>query len=111
MAYNLDMLIVETSIFTQQVQILLTHEEYRLLQLTLVDNPASGDVIPGSGGLRKVRWGAAGKGKRGGSRVIYYWAVSQSRILMLFVYRKSEQSDLTQDQLQVLRNIVEEEYP
>ncbi len=61
--------------------------------------------------MRKLRWAAQGRGKRGGVRVIYYWAVVQDKILMLFMYAKNEQDDLTPDQLKVLRRIVEEEYP
>jgi len=65
----------------------------------------------GRGGLRKLRWATKDKGKRGGSRVIYYWAVSQEQILMLLIYSKSEQEDLTRDQLKTLKRVVEEEYP
>lgn len=105
------MLIIETSIFTRQVQSLLTEEEYRQLQLALVTRPDLGDLIPGSGGLRKVRWSLAGRGKRGGVRTIYYWAVRKDQILMLLMYAKNEQENLTSDQLKVLRRIIEEEYP
>jgi mRNA-degrading endonuclease RelE of RelBE toxin-antitoxin system len=69
------MIIVETSIFTRQVQVLLDDDDYRRLQTTLVLRPDAGDLIPGGGGLRKIRWGAKGRGKRGGVRTIYYWAV------------------------------------
>jgi hypothetical protein len=105
------MVIIETSIFTRQVQELLSDEEYRELQIALVQRPAAGAVIAGSGGLRKLRWATKGKGKRGGSRVIYYWAVTQDQLLMLFIYRKSEQEDLTREQLKTLKKIIEEEYP
>ena len=105
------MIIVETSIFTRLVQALLNDKEYRLLQSTLMLRPDAGAIIPGSGGLRKIRWSAKGHGKRGGVRVIYYWAVSQERILMLLIYAKNEQDDLSPDQLKVLKRIVEEEYP
>jgi hypothetical protein len=67
--------------------------------------------MPGGGGLRKIRWGAQVRGKRGGVRIIYYWAVPQDRIVMLFIYAKSEQDDLSAAQLKVLRRIIEEEYP
>jgi hypothetical protein len=103
--------IVETSIFSRQVQALLSDEEYRQLQMTLVLHPDKGSVIPGSGGLRKTRWSLAGRGKRGGVRIIYYWAVVQDKILMLFMYAKNEQDDLTPEQLKVLRKLIEEEYP
>ena len=105
------MVIIETSIFTRQVQTLLSDEEYRQLQMALVLHPDLGAVIPGSGGLRKVRWSIRGRGKRGGVRAIYYWAVVHDKILMLFIYAKNEQDDLTLEQLKVLRRIVEEEYP
>ena len=72
------MVIIETSIFTHQVQALLSDEEYRQLQMALVLHPEIGAVIPGSGGLRKVRWSIGGRGKRGGVRVIYYFAAPDS---------------------------------
>jgi len=64
--------------------------------------PDAGDLIPGGGGLRKIRWSAQGRGKRGGVRVIYYWAVRQEQILMLLMYAKNERDDLTVEQLKVL---------
>ena len=79
--------------------------------MALVLHPDLGAVIPGSGGLRKVRWTSRGRGKRGGVRAIYYWTVVNDKILMLFMYAKNEQDDLTPEQLKVLRRIVEEEYP
>jgi hypothetical protein len=103
--------IIETSIFTRQMQALISDDEYRQLQMALVLHPELGAVIPGSGGLRKARWSISGRGKRGGVRVIYYWAVVHDKILMLFMYAKNEQDDLTSDQLKVLRKIIEEEYP
>lgn len=104
------MLIVETSIFTRQVQKLLPDDTYRELQITLAKHPDMGTIIVGSGGLRKIRWAAPGRGKRGGVRVIYFWAVTQNRLLMLLIYPKSEQDNLTREQLKILRRIVEEEY-
>lgn len=104
------MIIIETSIFTRQVLTLLSEEEYRKLQLALILRPNLGVVIPGSGGLRKARWALEDRGKRGGVRTIYYWAVAQDQILMLMIYAKNEQDDLTPDQLKILRRIIEEEY-
>ena len=72
MAYIVCMVIIETSIFTKRVIELLEDDEYKELQLFLAANPESGDIIPGSQGLRKLRWKSQGKGKRGGSRIIYY---------------------------------------
>lgn len=105
------MIIIETTVFTRQVQNLLSDEEYRELQITLANRPNAGTVIIGSGGLRKLRWAMPGKGKRGGSRVIYYWAVAQNQVLLLLIYSKSARTDLTRDQIKILRTIVEETYP
>jgi hypothetical protein len=105
------MVIIETSVFTHQVQALLTDEEYRRLQTTLAKRPALGKLIRHSGGLRKVRWGISSKGKRGGVRIIYYWAVAQEQLLMLFIYAKTDRDDLSPVQLKILRTIVEENYP
>ncbi len=104
------MILIETHIFTRQVLLLLSDEEYRLLQSVLANRPDAGVVIPSSGGLRKMRWGMTGRGKRGGVRVIYYWAVKQERILMLLIYPKNVKDDLTQEQLKILRKIVKEEF-
>jgi mRNA-degrading endonuclease RelE of RelBE toxin-antitoxin system len=107
------MVIIETPIFTRRIQAILSDEEYRLLQIQLINKPDSGKVIRGSGGPRKLRWSAGGHGKRGGVRVIYYWFVSQDILLLLFVYPKSEQDELTPKQLRQLRQlkkVVEGEY-
>jgi mRNA-degrading endonuclease RelE of RelBE toxin-antitoxin system len=101
---------LETLIFTQRVTELLTDEEYRQLQIVLIAHPDIGNVIQGSGGLRKMRWSAKGHGKRGGSRVIYYWAVSESEILFLYIYPKNAQDDLTPNQVKALRQVVEAKY-
>ncbi len=103
--------IVEVRGFTARICDLLSDEDYRLLQLQLVRDPEAGRVIPGTGGLRKLRWGASGRGKRGGARVIYFWYAKSRRLLMLFVYPKNERSDLTAAQRRALRKIVETEYP
>ena len=66
------MKIIETSVFTERINILLTDEEYRNLQNELILNPGKGKVIRGSGGLRKIRSGISGRGKSGGVRIIYY---------------------------------------
>jgi mRNA-degrading endonuclease RelE of RelBE toxin-antitoxin system len=112
MAYKRNtMQIIETSIFTRRVLELLSDDDYRELQSILIIRPDAGPIIPGSGGLRKLRWAASGRGKRGGARVIYYWFASQDQLLMLYIYPKNEQDDLTSDQLKALKKIVEREYP
>lgn len=81
------------------------------MQLALVERPDAGKVIRGTGGLRKLRWGASGRGKRGGARVIYYWHPPSDQIVMLFAFTKNEADDLTLQQRRALRHIVETEYP
>lgn len=105
------MVIVETRAFTTRILDLLSDEDYRLLQLELVRDPDAGRVIPGTGGLRKLRWGASGRGKRGGARIIYFWHPKSQSALMLFAYSKNERSDLTPAQKRALRRVVETEYP
>jgi hypothetical protein len=78
--------------------------------LHLAADPESGSLIPATGGLRKIRWRVAGRGKRGEIHVIYFWAGAQDTILMLMIFDKSERSDLTSTQKATLRRIVEEEY-
>ena len=101
---------VETRIFTKQIQVLLNDEEYRALQSALVLRPEQGSLIKNSGGLRKMRWGVRGSGKRGGIRVVYYWDPATDTVFMLFAYPKSMQDDLSREQLRVLRRIVEQEF-
>jgi len=108
MAYGSGMRFVETTVFTRQVTGLLRDDEYRRLQLSLVLRPEEGALIQGSGGLRKLRWGRDGSGKRGGLRVIYYWQPATETFLMLFTYPKNVQDDLTPDQLKILRQVVRE---
>ena len=104
------MVIVETPIFTKRILSILSDDEYRLLQTFLLDRPEAGKVIKNSGGLRKLRWSAKSHGKSGGVRIIYYWFIPQETILLLFAYAKNERDDLTSQQLQQLRNIIEGEY-
>ena len=101
----------ETSFFTRQTADLLSDEELTALQWALMANPESGDLILGSGGLRKLRWAGSGRGKRGGLRVIYYWHVSGSVILLLLAYPKNEQENLSPDQLKILKSIIKNEFP
>lgn len=101
------MIFLETSIFTRLVTEAMDDDSYQKLQAHLVEHPDDGDLIQHSGGLRKIRWSGSGRGKRGGSRVIYYWDMGD-RILMVYLFRKNERADLTPAQLKVMRSIVEE---
>lgn len=97
----------ETKQFTKKVVKLLSDENYAELQMDLCDDPQLGEIIRGSGGIRKVRWAIQGRGKSGGARVIYYWAVKRGKILMLDIYKKNEKVDLSRGELSELRKIVE----
>jgi len=95
---------IETPIFTKRIQQCMDDAEYVELQKYLAARPDAGDIIKGSGGIRKMRWAGSGRGKRGGLRVIYYWWVADDQISMLLVYSKNEMDDLTADQLKQLKN-------
>lgn len=97
---------VETSVFTQSLLRVLSDDEYRLLQVRLIQIPTVGKLIPRGKGLRKYRWVISGKGKSGGIRIIYYLRMSDEKIYMLLLYKKSEQEDLTAEQLRILGNYV-----
>jgi hypothetical protein len=103
------MVFYETEIFTAQIVRFLDDDSYRELQSTLVRDPESGDLIPRSRGLRKIRWRAQGRGKRGGVRVIYY-LLTNDQIYMLFAYAKNRQENLTHEQLQRLRGLVDQHF-
>jgi hypothetical protein len=96
---------IETKLFTKLVTALLSDEEYSRLQEVLIRDPEIGDLIPGSGGVRKVRWAVRGRGKRGGIRVIYYARTRQGQIWMLTLYAKNVAESIP---AHVLRQIKEE---
>lgn len=96
---------MEFGTFTRRVYELLDDEEYRALQNVLLENPNAGVVIPGTGGVRKLRWAGSGRGKRGGLRVIYYVAMPEQTFVMIHIYAKGEQDDLTPDQMRALRSL------
>lgn len=90
--------VVETSAFARRAEKLLSIEEHEDLLFYLALHPESGDEIPGTGGVRKVRYAAKGKGKSGGVRVIYYFFDEQNPLYAIFLYGKNEQSNLTPEQ-------------
>lgn len=83
-------------------------EDLRRLQNFLLASPDAGDVIPGGFGLRKLRWSAQGRGKRGGARVIYYRHVPGERIYLIYAYVKNVQTDLTREQIKVLAQLMKD---
>src|SRR5262245_31011251 len=101
---------IETPVFTAAVRRHLDDDAYRALQLTLLLRPTQGPIIQGGSGLRKLRWAAPGRGKRGGVRLIYYWDPASETVYMLYLYTKNEQGDLTAAQLKTLAKLVREEF-
>jgi len=101
------MLFIETPIFTRQASGgLFTDEELKQLQQELLENPNKGDLIPSSGGLRKIRLARKGGGKSGGFRVIYYRTTPEV-IFLLLAYPKNKQDNLTRAEVKILRELVE----
>jgi hypothetical protein len=101
---------IETPVFTASVARYLDDESYRHLQIAVMLRPEQGPLILGAAGLRKVRWARPGAGKRGGLRVIYYWAPAAAAFYMLYCYAKNEQGDLTPAQAKALGRLVREEF-
>ena len=101
------MIFIETHLFTKQLGAYLSHEEYRELQNFLLEKPDNGDIIQGTGGLRKLRWGTRTKGKRGGVRIIYYWHKINHQIYLMTLYAKNEITDLSEKEKKILKQMVE----
>lgn len=102
--------LIETSTFTKQITALLMDEEYGEFQSRLAANPQLGALIKGGGGIRKIRVAVGSRGKSGGARVIYYWAVRRDMILLLYAYPKNVAADLTPKQIAQLAKVVKEEF-
>ncbi len=94
--------VVELPKFVDQAEKLFSVDEHRDLITFLATYPESGDEIPGTGGIRKVRYAAKGKGKRSGARVIYYWYNATIPIYALLVYGKNEKTDLSADEAKIV---------
>lgn len=103
------MIFIELPIFMRCAAELLSDEDIRAMQNTLLENPNAGDLIQCGRGLRKLRVPLPGRGKRGGARVIYYHWISQSHCYLIYAYAKSVATDLTPDQLQKLAAVMEKE--
>jgi hypothetical protein len=111
MAYTSFVVFVETRAFTARIRELIPDESYRRLQAALVAAPDLGVVIPGTGGIRKIRWLGSSRGKRGGIRILYFSHPASRTILLLFAFAKAERDDLGTAQKAALRRIVATEYP
>jgi hypothetical protein len=97
--------VVETDEFLAATKKLMDDAERAELVAHLAWNPMAGDVIPGSGGVRKIRWGLEGRGKRGGARVIFFFHDMEMPLLLLKAYAKNDQEDLSSDELKILKRI------
>lgn len=98
--------VVETRPFIEDASRCLKENEREEFIGYIARNPTVGVLIPGTGGVRKVRWGASGRGKRGGARVIYYYHSERIPLFLLTAYSKSRQTDLTPAQRAAMRRIV-----
>jgi len=98
--------VAETPIFSRQIDKLFSEDEKRELIDYLAENPLAGDEIPGTGGVRKVRFAASGRGKRGGARVIYYYLDETMPIYALLAYAKNAKNDMTPDEKRAVSALV-----
>lgn len=98
----------ETERFTRKALKLIGEDGIAAIQSYLCRYPDDGSVIPGTSGIRKLRWAVLGHGKKGGARLIYFFAVNKERILLLDIYAKNEKSDLAREELKELNNAVME---
>ena len=103
------MVFVELPIFVRCASELFSDDDLRELQVTLLENPAAGDLISGGRGLRKLRAPLPGRGKRGGARVIYYYWVGHDQCYLVYAYAKNAAVDLTKDQLRRLAEVMDVE--
>ena len=99
--------IVESWVFQKQWPLYWTEEERGEFAAYLTDSPYAGDVVPGAGGVRKVRWSRQGRGNSSGVRVVYYLRLDKEQLVLLTLYSKSKLSNLTVQQLKELRNAIE----
>ncbi|MGB9028569.1 MAG: hypothetical protein WCC27_00505 [Acidobacteriaceae bacterium] len=103
--------IIEAPAFTRYLHDYLNDEQYRALQTEPASHPEAGDVMPGTGGFRKIRCAdpARGKGRRGGLRVIYYYFEVDQQIWMMTIYGKNEAADLSAGEKRALKTAIESE--
>jgi hypothetical protein len=103
--------LIEAPAFTRSVHDYLDDEQYRALQTEWATNPEAGDVMPGAGGFRKMRWAdpGRGKGRGGGLRIIYYYFEADQQIWLMTLYGKNEAADLSPAEKKALRAAIEKE--
>lgn len=103
--------IIETPIFTADAKTLWTEDERGAFCAWLIQNPEVGDVIPGSGGCRKVRWGRAGSGKSSGLRIIYYNRLANGQIWLLVIYAKAVRGSIPAHLLKAIKETIDHDQP
>lgn len=101
--------IVETPTFSEDASRIWTEEERGAFSSWLASNPDAGDVIPGSGECRKVRWALSGRGKRGGARIIYFNRLGENEIWLLLIYTKNVTANIPSHLLRSIREAIENE--
>ena len=99
---------IETKIFTKDICQLIDDTEYKKVQEHLRKFPLAGPIIPGTEGIRKLRWAAKGHGKKGGMRLIYYYFIRQTQIYMLLAYPKNIKDDMSQKEQKYLKKLIED---
>ena len=99
---------IETPSFTRILEQYLDDDEYSRLQTHLNNRPESGVIVPGSGGVRKLRWRGEGRGKRGGLRVIYYLRLARGEIWMLTIYGKNVRENISAHLLKAMKEGIED---
>ena len=95
---------IESSFFERMLSVYLDEDEYAELQQYLIQNPEAGEVVPGSGGVRKLRWARLGMGKRGGLRIIYFVRYRPDEFWMLTLYAKAKRENIP---AHILRQLLE----
>jgi hypothetical protein len=100
------MTVVETARFLKDVKSMMSDSEREELVAFLGDNPAAGEIIPETGGVRKIRWALAGRGKRGGARIIYYFHNERLPVFLLAAYGKNEKANLSMAERNAMKRLI-----
>ena len=103
---HLPVTVAETRTFSKNVLGMMDEEELVELKMAIAVNPEQGDVIPGTGGVRKLRWALGNRGKRSGARVVYYYHDDDMPIFLLAAYKKNEKINLTEGEKKMIKQLV-----
>ena len=99
---------IETPFFTKALSHYLEDDDYAKLQIYLTEQPEAGAIVPSSGGVRKLRWGSEGRGKRGGLRIIYYLRSARGELWMLTIYGKNVRENVPAHLLKQMKESIED---